>query len=156
MASANHVNYWNYLENVTANRNREKLTSEGLGLQKEEIGLKSRDLDLKEILNNSQIRVNSASESKFLTEAISVLSNIGFSERMTKVKEKELDFNVNKWADQFGLNKLELKKDLLGLQIDLHKISVDKTLKEGDQAIKMVEIYSKVFSSILGGMAKGG
>lgn len=151
MVSANHVNYWNYLESVTANRNKEKLTSEGLGLQQQEIGLKAKDLDLKKAMNESQMKVNVATESKFLADAISTLENIGFSERSTRVKEKELDFQVNKWADQFGLDKSKLKKDLLGLDIELHKIAQDRDLTELEITQKREAAYLNALVKLFGG-----
>lgn len=149
MVSPNHINYWNYLETVTANRNKEAIQREGQ--------------DSQIALNETQKRLNIASTNKLgadiqtaLAQAKSILANIDFTKRLTVVKERELKLNLDRWAQEFGINadKLAVYQGELNLAID--KMNQDKEMKAKDRELAYVKIVADFFGGIFGNSVKAG
>lgn len=113
MVSPNHINYWNYLETVQADRNREAL--------QKEMNRSNIDLNKTQAIVNAAITHKLGAEYyKTKAETSSVLANIGFKERETTVKEKELLFKINSFAEN-------LKKEYY--DIDINKEVAKEKLK---------------------------
>lgn len=154
MASSNHISYWNYLENVTANRNKEKLTAEGLGLQKE--------------LNTSQISVNEVQKLRSYAEmekmkseiarieadAKSILENIDFTRRLTANKEAELKFFIEKTGKELGLKDRDIKNQENLYEAKRQELSLRKDIADLDRAFLEKKMWVETIGELVGLVGK--
>lgn len=166
MVSSNHVNYWNYLETVTADRNKEAIqrelntTTQAVNLAQAEKLVSDKKLSeglaLKALADTD---LSKANRDQSLAMAKSILANIDFSERLTTNKEGELKFQIGKLATEFGLKKVEVAAKLLELDIELKKLEQQKDIATADREAKYLEIFARLMGSIVGaagGVVKGG
>lgn len=101
MASANHINYWNYLENVTANRNREQEMSTHNRIVE---GLDTRKTMAQVSLNASQELLNAASTLKVKADTAVSYANVAKIAADTIVSKVQADkLNQDIIASQYNV-----------------------------------------------------
>jgi len=163
MASSNHINYWNYLETVTADRNKEALQRQGYDIQSElnktvqnvNVAQASKLVSDKKLSEGLALKAQADTETA-LAMAKSIVANIDFTGRMTTNKEEELKFQIRKFGKEFGISEKEIKvkQDLLQNAID--KLAQDKEIATADREKEYLKIFAGLMGSIVGAAAKLG
>lgn len=140
MASANHINYWNYLETVTANRNKEALQG----------ALNESTIDLnktQEVVNAALTNKLGADTAQGYANAQSTLANIGFSARKTAVMERDLAFQIDKFAKQLQLDTQKAVWDkafkVESIKFDYAKLAQDLGIHTDKMTQAQAELFQK-------------
>lgn len=147
MASSNHVNYWNYLENVTQNRNREyentrhNTATEGIGLLTARSGA---SLNLtQELVNKAQAiklgadtKVSEASAQKIAADRlvslatvnkikqdiVASVANIEYQRGTLLLQDRALVQDMEKFAQKYILDELDTSTRAGNLRLGVAKL----------------------------------
>lgn len=147
MVSPNHINYWNYLETVTANRNKEAISRLGTESQVK--------------LNTAQEPVYAATVNKIVADTAlsrantqSTLANIDFSQRMTNNAEADLKFQIEKFAKEYILNEADTKTRQDNIKLGYDKMIQDLGITDKNRNAQVTGIWVGVLNALIGAGAK--
>lgn len=148
MASTNHVNYWKYLEEVTANRNREaenvrhNIATEGLDLKR---------TDSQVSLNKTQELLNLAGVGKTIadtTVAHEQAKKISADTLVSKVQVEKIKQDIAESKAGVILARDRLNKDIRELEFSMDKFVKEYILDEKDAETRRLNIYLGAYKLI--------
>lgn len=173
MASTNHVNYWNYLENVTANRNREtentrhNTTTEGIGLMTAKSGVALNATQ--ELVNKAQAiklgadtKVSLAQADKIAADRLVSLATIGkikqdivaskanveFQRGTLALNNKELLFDMEKFAKEYILDAKDAETRAGNLKLGIAKLEQEFDIHEDKMSQADKDRYQRYISEL--------